>query len=724
MRRRLGSHHPAPPLFIGLVVATAFVGLMAFIRLHLMPEAIVPIGYGVPIVLIAYFRSRPLVWGAVLAFTAITFVKFFGPHSDLIRADAPFTRTTAGLLVELDLLLVAAMGHIWISLQDRVEARAVELESANAELSSREEEIARQNEELQSQTEELERQSEELRTSNEQLERREKTLELLLSLSRSLTTEMTRAEMMTRICRTVGMLTEGDTVSAAAILEQDGNVLKLACHHGFGPEGPREQTIPVNQSFASLVLSRGRTGYLEDISLRPDLRFPQPASGEPFAAVIAVPLRVSGWPIGTLEAYSRHKTAWTEQQVVLMESLAAQTSISLEAAYLFQASQGEKQRLETVLRTTPMAIVIANADCTEVRANAAAAALFQIPSDVNVADEIAHGAWRLSHQGRELAPSEFPIIVAARQNQDVQRVELEQIMLDSSRRTLLVNARPIRDAAGKSVGAVAALVDITALKELQQEIDQRRLDAEHASVRKTQFLAAVSHDVRTPANAISLLADLIRRTASNPALVGEIPELAQELYASSVSLVNLLTDVLDIARFDSGRLEIQLTKFSLREMLEQERGRLAPLVRQKNLAYEWILPSQPIWLSTDRIKLSRILGNLVGNAIKFTDQGSVRVEAVLAINGSVEIRVKDTGIGIAEEDQQHIFDEFFQLRNPERDRTKGSGLGLSICQRLVEAMNAKLTMQSSPSKGSTFTLTLPADHVIPTPEAVVAKESQ
>ena len=214
---------------------------------------------------------------------------------------------------------------------------------------------------------------------------------------------------------------------------------------------------------------------------------------------------MSGWPIGTLEAYSRHKTAWSEQQVTLMESLAAQTSISLEAAYLFQSSLGEKQRLETVLRTTPMAMVIANADCSEVRANAAAASLFQIPSNVNVADEIAHGTWRLAHQGRELAPSEFPIVVAARQNQEVQRIELEQIMLDGSRRTLLVNARPIRDAAGKSLGTVAALVDITAFKELQREIDRAGATPRMpVSARPISSPPSVTTCARQPMRSVSL----------------------------------------------------------------------------------------------------------------------------------------------------------------------------------------------------------------------------
>jgi PAS domain S-box-containing protein len=705
-----------------VLVAIALVAFMAAVRLNWERTTFIPIGFGVPIIIISYFRSRALLWGTVFAFTILICIKFFGPNSSSIHTEPAFSPTATAVLLELDLLLIAGIGHIWISLQTSVEARNVELQQANTELVAREEEIARQNEELQSQTEELERQSEELRTTNEQLELREKTLDLLLSLSRSLTTELNRSDLMTRICGAVGMLAGGDSVSAAAILEREDGVLKLACHHGFGPEGPREETIPLNQSFASLVLTRGRTGYLEDISLRPDMHFPQPRSGEAFAAVLAVPLRVGGSSIGTLEAYSRHKTAWTEQHVMLMESLAAQTSISLEATHLFETARDEKQRLEAVLRTVPVAMVIANADCSDVRVNPAAAAMLQISSDTNVADALGRGNWRLFRDGQEVPREQFPVVVAARHNQEVNRLELEQLMVDGTRRSLMVTCRPIHDATGSSLGAVGALVDITPLKDLQRELDQRRRDAEDANIRKTRFLAAVSHDVRTPANAISLLADLIRRTAANPALAGEIPELSQELYASSVSLVNLLNDVLDIARFDSGRLESRLTDFSLAEMLEEERNRLAPLVRQKNLAYVWVPPTEPIWLHADRTKLSRIVGNLVGNAIKFTDHGEVRVEAERGANGSVEIRVKDTGVGIPAEHQRHIFDEFFQLRNPERDRTKGSGLGLAICRRLVDAMDARIEVHSTPGHGSMFIVTLPATDVILPPANTLANQ--
>jgi PAS domain S-box-containing protein len=717
LRRRFKSHHPIPPLTLGVIVAMLLIAVMAVIRLGWLHDAVLPIGFGVPIVVIAYFRSRALLWGAALAFTAIVAVNYlaFAAHSP--HMEVPLTRLSSGLLVELDLLLVAAMGHIWIVLQEAADARNRELAASNAEMASREEEIARQNEELQSQTEELERQSEELRATNEQIERRERTLEALLSLSRALTTEMTQSDMMLRICKTLNMLSEGDVV-AAAILEVDGKDLHIVCHHGFGPEGPLESRLPFGESFASLILSRGRTGYLEDVSQRPDLRFPHPKNGTPFSGVLAVPLRVGGAFIGTLEAYSGRKTSWTERQVVLIESLAAQASISMEAARLFESAQREKQRLETVLNVAPLPLVIASADGLDIRVNPAAAALFRVPIDINVASMIGTGSWRLVRNGQPVPLQEVPIFRAARGGEEIQREEFEQLTDDGQRRNLLVNARPIRDGEGKLLGAVASLVDITPQKQLQAEIEQRRREAEEASVRKTRFLAAVSHDVRTPANAIGLLADLIRRTASNPALLGEIPELAGELYSSSVFLVNLLTDVLDIARFDSGKMELQLSDFSLGRMMEEERDRLAPLARQKNLVCSWIAPAQELWLRADRIKLSRVLGNLVGNAVKFTEQGEITIDAGKSEDGGVRIRVADTGIGIAADHQRDIFDEFVQLRNPERDRTKGSGLGLAICLRLVEAMQGKLEVQSVSGKGSVFTVTLPANYVISPPQAL------
>jgi PAS domain S-box-containing protein len=689
------------PFWVGAVVALLLVAAMAWFRRAMGHDAL-PIGYGVPIILIGLFHSRRLLWSVAVAFVALTICQLLGIQH----------HWSDTLMVICDLLLVTAVVDIWIVTTSSLEVRNVQLEGVNADIAAREEEIARQNEELQSQTEELERQSEELRVTNEELAHREKILETLLALSRSLNTEQSTSEIMTRICQTLDVLINGPG-AAAAILEQHGDQVSVRCHHGFGEEGIREETIPLEQSFAVLILGKGRTGYIEDIAMRPDLRIPQPKAGEPMVAILATPLRVRGSPVGSLEVYSRHKTTWSQEQVALVESLAAQTSVSLEAAHLFETISNERNRYEAVLRTVPVGIAVCDANCRDIRLNPAAAALLNLPADQNLGNSSDNPLWQAFRNGKSLSREDHPILVAARRGEEVHGDEIEMVMANGKRVVVLTYARPIKAGDGASGGAVAVFVDITAQKELQRELDLRRREAEEASVRKTRFLAAVSHDIRTPANAISLLAELIRRTASNPAMAADVPELAQELHGSAVSLVNLLSDVLDIARFDSNKVEVQESEFPLHALLNDEQKQLLPLAREKGLSLDVNAPPETLVIRTDRIKLARILGNLVGNAIKFTESGGVRIDARRNGDSTLHIAVSDTGIGIAPEHLEHIFDEFFQLRNPERDRAKGSGLGLTICKRLVEAMGGKLEVQSTPGKGSVFTVILPTFAIIP-----------
>src|SRR5438128_10206596 len=288
---------------------------------------------------------------------------------------------------------------------------------------------------------------------------------------------------------------------------------------------------------------------------------------------------------------------------------------------------------------------------------------------------------------------------------------------------LLSSAAPIYDGRGRIVGAVWAFADITELKNLQRELEIRRREAEEASVRKTRFLAAVSHDIRTPANAISLMAELIHRTASNPSMMGQIPEMAGELQSSARTLVELVSDVLDVARFDSGKIELQEGEFSLGALFNDEGRQLSPMAREKHLRFQIEPPEPPIWLRTDRVKLGRVIANLLGNAIKFTSRGEVSLGAARTSDGGVRVSVSDTGVGIGPEHRARIFDEFYQLRNPERDRNKGTGLGLAISKRLVDAMGGTIDVDSTSEKGSTFVVTLPASAVISKREAVAGLES-
>ncbi len=250
---------------------------------------------------------------------------------------------------------------------------------------------------------------------------------------------------------------------------------------------------------------------------------------------------------------------------------------------------------------------------------------------------------------------------------------------------------------------------------LQQEIDRRREQAEEESQRKTRFLAAVSHDVRTPANAISLTAEVIKQAGDDPKWAHEIPELAEALRSNAKLLVELVSDVLDLARFDSGKVEVDPSEFSLQDMVGKEVMQYQALAKSAGLRLGGSTDAAPIWLRTDRMKLARVLSNLIGNAIKFTDRGGVEIRCTRGADGTVEVQVEDTGVGIQGSQLENIFDEFFQIKNPERDRSKGTGLGLAICKRLVDAIGCSLSVRSRFGEGTTFTLRIPQDLVIEAP---------
>jgi CheY-like chemotaxis protein len=154
-----------------------------------------------------------------------------------------------------------------------------------------------------------------------------------------------------------------------------------------------------------------------------------------------------------------------------------------------------------------------------------------------------------------------------------------------------------------------------------------------------------------------------------------------------------------------------VTEFPLTAVIQAEIRQATPAANAKGLLLTATLPEPPPVLRTDRMKLARVLSNLVGNALKFTESGTVEVRCTRADDGGVDIAVIDTGVGISAEHLPRIFDEFFQLRNPERDRSKGTGLGLAICRRLADGIGCALSVESEVGRGSVFTLRVPGQLV-------------
>jgi signal transduction histidine kinase len=248
-----------------------------------------------------------------------------------------------------------------------------------------------------------------------------------------------------------------------------------------------------------------------------------------------------------------------------------------------------------------------------------------------------------------------------------------------------------------------------------RELDLQRSEAEDASERKTRLLMSISHDIRSPLTSISLMADLIADSAADPDGPARLPRMAQNLQRDALSLADMVNDVLDIAYFDSGRIELRESEFSLNELVADECRALEPLAGAKNLALATELPPCAIWLRADRIKLGRVLRNLVNNALQFTESGGVTVASSPTSDGGVLMRVSDTGPGIAPENLQSVFGEFMQLGLRRPGERPGWGLGLAICRRLTRLMGGDVTVESEVGRGSSFLVNLPPSRVLQRP---------
>lgn len=254
-----------------------------------------------------------------------------------------------------------------------------------------------------------------------------------------------------------------------------------------------------------------------------------------------------------------------------------------------------------------------------------------------------------------------------------------------------------------------------ALAEQNRELERLRAVAEKASSRKTQLLASVAHDIRTPLAAINLTSGVILRLVDHPARAAEIPELIRRLQRNTLSLVDLVSTLMDISALDAGSITLQESEFPLNDFLEDSCGRLQALAQAKGLQLAPDLPGAALQLRTDRLKLSRVVNNLLGNAIKFTDMGSVTVSALLTPERALLIRVADTGPGMSFEHLDRIFEEYGQLGTPGRDSNKGWGLGLAISRRLVNIMGGTITVESQVNRGTTFVICLPPSCVVVAP---------
>ena len=300
------------------------------------------------------------------------------------------------------------------------------------------------------------------------------------------------------------------------------------------------------------------------------------------------------------------------------------------------------------------------------------------------------------------------------------RPRVREFYHEPSKRMLNVSVVPRFDLEGEPAGCFAVIQDVTLRAALEQEVqryeerlraanrelERKNVQLEEANRHKDEFLARMSHELRTPLHCIIGYTQIALKEGGSL----EAPSTRQNLRITMTcahDLLGLINDVFDLSKVEAGSLGVRPERVDPGEVVRECLEITRPLLGDKQVRLTSEVPRDGLEIETDPLRLKQILLNLLGNAVKFTDSGEVRIEVEPAAKGLMAFHVEDTGIGIPKEEQELIFDRFYQVDGSSTRRHGGAGLGLALVRHLIKILGGSVSLRSAPGRGSRFTVKLP-----------------
>ena len=541
----------------------------------------------------------------------------------------------------------------------------------------------------------------------------------------------------------------------------DGRLIHFAASQGSSAQArdamQRGVPLPPQRGFAAArAILNNAVEEIPDVFADPDYTHHDMARVDGFRSVVAVPMCREGRPIGAIGVGRAQTGRFSMRQIELLKTFADQAVIAIENARLFEAEQARTREVMERTRELAQALeyqtaisdvlgvigrskfnlqpVLTAIVSTACRLCDAQGALIALRQGDNLEFTAGQGEARApnvrlpivpaSVAGRavlerktihghdlSIAGDEFPLGHELASSSRGHRTALGVPLVreDQAIGCLLMYRAEVRPFSDKQIALLATFADQAVIAKenvrLFEEIARKSHELEIASQHKSQFVANMSHELRTPLAAILGYAELIQE-----GFYGELPEKSMDaltrIRSNGKHLLGLINTVLDIAKIESGQFSLNVGEYAIENVVETVRVATESLAETKRLSLKTdVAKPLPIGLG-DEQRLTQVLLNLVGNAIKFTDTGEVRVVAKVA-NGHFALSVADTGPGIPEHEQPRIFEQFHQVDSSNTKAKGGTGLGLAIAKQIVEMHGGRIWVESTLGNGATFHMHLP-----------------